>query len=83
MAGYKNPPRNKTFKRITTFVRRNFYRYSLGANVKVIFTQFATVLNLSAIYGTGNTFFFNFIKNLYAQHTKNNKGKIKKIKRYR
>ncbi|MFA7088313.1 MAG: hypothetical protein WC146_03160 [Patescibacteria group bacterium] len=80
MAGYKNPPRNKTFKRITTFVRRNFYRYSLGANVKVIFTQFATVLNLSAIYGTGNTFFFNFIKNLYAQHTKNNKGKIKKLK---
>lgn len=80
MAGYKNPPRNKTFKRISTFIRRNFYRMALGANFKVIFTQFATVINLSTIYGTGNTFFFDFVKNLYAQHTKQNKATLKQLK---
>jgi len=80
-AGYKIGKRNTTYQKFLRFIRRNFYLTALAANVKVIFTQYATVLNLTSIYG--DSFFkfgAKFMKNYYAQLTPKNKQILKKMK---
>lgn len=79
MAGYKTPGRDPKLEKALSFVRRNFYKASLGANIKVLATQFATMMNLSNIYGSGITFFPKFIKNFYAQLTPENKKILKEM----
>jgi hypothetical protein len=53
--------------------RRNFYRQALAFNIKVIFTQFTTVNNLSILYGVNPT---KFMKNFFAQLSPKNKQLI-------
>jgi hypothetical protein len=72
--------RSELAQKLVTGLRRNFYASALGFNVKVIFTQFATMLNLWNIYGEGNFgFLATMIKNLVAQQTGNNKVIIEKM----
>lgn len=76
-AGYKIGKRDPLIQKTLRFVRRNFYRAALAANIKVIFTQFATFLNLSNIYGDNFIGFSEkMLKNLFAQLTAKNKQKI-------
>lgn len=78
MLGYRPPTRSPGFKQFLTFMRRNFYKASLGLNVKVITTQFATFNNLVILYGNGNIDFYGkMLKNFAGQHTKENREKIK------
>lgn len=49
-------------------IRRNFYTSAIGANIKVIITQFASFLNLWNIYGQSDFGFLGkMIKNLASQ----------------
>ena len=61
-------------------IRSNFYTGALGFNVKVLFTQFASFLNLWNIYGDGSADFLgNMTKNLIAQQTADNKVKLQDL----
>lgn len=60
------------------FLRRNFYRYVLGANVKVILTQLTTLYNLSMLYGDGN-FYPKMVKNVFMQLSSKNKQEIAEL----
>ena len=81
MAGYTNVEyRSELAQTLMRSLRRNFYAAALGYNVKVIFTQFATMLNLWNIYGQGDfNFLVSMIKNLASQQTGNNKLIIEKM----
>ncbi len=79
-AGYKIGKRSSAVQKTLKFVRKNFYRAALAANIKVIFTQFATAFNLANIYGdTLVSFMRRFTKNFYSQLSKENKIKIAKM----
>lgn len=78
VAGYKPASKTPGFKRLLGFLRRSFYKATLGLNIKVITTQFATLNNLTIIYGEGKfDFYTKMLKNFAAQHTTANKEKIK------
>lgn len=78
MAGYRPRPTNPKLNRTLTYFRRNFYRASLGANLRVIGSQVTTMFNLSNIYGSHFTEMFpKMMTNFFAQHTKANKSKLK------
>jgi hypothetical protein len=82
MAGYGvgSDFRSELAQTLIRNLRQNFYAAALGFNVKVIFTQFATMLNLWNIYGEGDFgFLTTMIKNLVAQQTGNNKVIIEKM----
>lgn len=81
MAGYKRSSRDPKLEKKLSFVKRNFYKASLGANVKVMATQFATMLNLSNIYGNGYDFLPKMMKNFYAQLSKENKAILEKMEK--
>jgi len=79
-AGYKIGKRSAGVQKAIKFIRRNFYRASLAANIKVIFTQFVTVLNLTNIYGDDFFPFLNkMVKNFYAQTTPSKKIVLSKM----
>jgi hypothetical protein len=82
MAGYGSGSdlRSNLAQTLMRNLRQNFYAAALGFNVKVIFTQFATMLNLWNIYGEGDFgFLATMIKNLVAQQTGNNKVILEKM----
>jgi hypothetical protein len=61
-------------------IRSNFYTAALGFNVKVVFTQFATFLNLWNLYGEGDFGFMGkMFGNLAAQASPTNKVIIEKM----
>ena len=72
MAGYKRAT-NTMSRRVMRQLKKNFYRYALAGNVKVIFTQLTTIWNLSLIYGNQATFFPKMYKNLFMQLSPKNK----------
>jgi hypothetical protein len=77
MAGYGVVDSPALIKKWLPVIRRNFYVASLGFNVKVIFTQFATLLNLWQIYGYGNpAFLTKMIANMAKRATPQNKAKL-------
>ena len=63
---------------VFSFLRRNFYRYVLGANFKVILTQLTTLYNLSMLYGDGN-FYPKMVKNVFMQISSKNKQEIAEL----
>lgn len=77
MAGYRALPSNPGLHKTLSWARRNFYRASLGLNLKVMGSQVTTMFNLSNLYGTHFTEMFpKMAKNFIAQHTKTNKKRI-------
>jgi hypothetical protein len=81
MAGYRQKQEMPTMlRKWLPVIRSNFYTGALGFNVKVLFTQFASFLNLWNIYGDGDADFLgNMTKNLIAQQTEDNKTKLKDL----
>lgn len=77
MAGYRPRRSDKNMARTLAFFRKNFYRATLGANLRVIGSQVTTLFNLSNIYGSHFTEMFpKMMSNFFAQHTKANKKKL-------
>ncbi len=62
------------FNRFMGKIRRNFFKASLGLNVKVILTQFASMFNISTIYGdfkgTKKSLMLSVMKNLFVKGSK-------------
>lgn len=82
MAGYHSAPRSPESRAIMGWIRRNFYKAALGANIKVIMTQFATMFNLSSIYGDSFLpFVTNFAKNLVSQSKNGNKESLDELEK--
>lgn len=80
MAGYKTPVKNPKMNRTLSWFRRNFYRASLAANIKVIGSQMTTMFNLSILYGDGYLHMLpKMMKNFFAQATKENRTLIKEM----
>lgn len=77
-AGYSQRPVDDTFvSKWLPVIRRNFYTAALGVNVKVVFTQFATFINLWHIYGNSKAEFLGkMVANLASRATGQNKAKI-------
>lgn len=77
-AGYSQRPVDDTFvSKWLPVIRRNFYTAALGVNVKVVFTQFATFINLWHIYGNSKADFLGkMVANLASRATGQNKAKI-------
>jgi hypothetical protein len=80
-AGYtQNVVDDSIIKTLLPKIRRNFYTAALGLNVKVIFTQFATLINLWHIYGESKAdFLVKMTANLAKRATKTNKAKIEQL----
>lgn len=77
MAGYRPRASNPQMNRALSQFRKNFYRASLGANMRVIGSQVTTMFNLSNMYGSHFTDMFpKMLKNFFAQHTKTNKQQV-------
>jgi len=80
MAGYKPPAKNPALNKSLSWFRRNFYRASLGVNLKVIGSQVTTMFNLSNLYGPKfKDMFPLMLKNFFAQHTEANKALVKEL----
>ena len=77
LAGYK---RGYTLP-VLSWLRKNFYRAVLAANVKVIFTQLTTMYNLAVLYGDNfATFFPKMYKNLFMQLSPKQREELKQLK---
>ena len=76
MSGYglDTDQTGKSFNKAMGWAKRNFFKASLGANLKVIFTQFASAFTLATMYGdyegSKSKFYANFFKNLFARGSK-------------
>lgn len=61
-------------KKLIGTIRRNFFKASLGLNIKVIMTQFASLFTTSAMYGdfqgTKQSLMLGMWKNLFAKKNK-------------
>lgn len=80
MAGYSSVQPTIARKSLN-FLRRNFFRASLGANIKVIATQLNTIWNLSNLYGDNPaTFFPAMYKNLFMQMSPKNRQLVQELK---
>lgn len=80
MAGYGVVQSPSLVKKWLPFIRQNFYVTALGFNVKVIATQFATVLNLWHIYGQGNPVFLaKMLANMAKRATPQNKARLEEM----
>jgi len=77
LAGYK---RGYTVPALA-WLRKNFYRAVLAANVKVILTQLTTMYNLAVLYGDNfATFFPKMYKNLFMQLSPKNRQELQQLK---
>jgi hypothetical protein len=81
MAGYGSIEyRSPKIQKWLPIIRQNFYVAALGFNVKVVATQFATMLNLWNIYGEGKMdFLTKMVKNMASQATGSNQASLQKM----
>lgn len=78
MAGYSTLKDgvSQSFDKLLATLRKNFFRASLALNVKVIATQFASMITCGTIFGDGSNLFSNtgfmakFTKNLFMAGSK-------------
>ena len=72
----------QSFNKVIGKLRKNFFRYSLALNVKVIATQFGSLITTGTMFGDGNNVFSNsgfmakFIKNLFIKGSGKTKAKF-------
>lgn len=66
MAGYgvDSDFTTKGFNRIMGILRRNFYKATLGLNLKVVLTQFASLGTMGVVFSTDPAFLPKLIKNV-------------------
>ena len=80
IAGYAPMTAGYKTRKSLEWLRTNFYRAALAANLKVIFTQLTTIYNLSVLYAPNPaTFFPKMYKNLFMQLSPKNKATIQEM----